>query len=58
MRAKVRDALSGHRSRLSIRRVAEGRYVYEIDGHRHALTSENFLLVNPAGDAVTPFSFL
>jgi AraC-like DNA-binding protein len=47
MRAKVRDvALSGHRSRLSVRWVGEGRYVYEIDGHRHVLTPGNFLLVS------------
>jgi AraC-like DNA-binding protein len=47
MRARVRDlALSGHRSRLSIRWVGEGRYVYEIDGHRHVLTPGNFLIVN------------
>ena len=47
MRAKVRDiVLGGHRSRLSVRWVGEGRYVYEIDGHRHVLTPGNFLIVN------------
>lgn len=47
MRGRVRDvALSGHRSRLSLRWVGEGRYVYEIDGHRHVLTPGNVLIVN------------
>lgn len=47
MRAKVRDVvLGGHRARLSVRWVGEGRYIYEIDGHRHVLTPGNFLIVN------------
>jgi len=47
MRGFARDvALSGHRARLSLRWVGEGRYTYEVDGHRHVLTPGNFLIIN------------